>query len=128
MAEDVERLGAGVYGVCCDDVDTIAAFRARLKLPYTLLSDPLLTCADSLAAPVSNRRSFYSAYALHAKELARYPAKRFFQPALFVWRRDGSLAYEWRQRSKISNLYGATGRPSAAHVLAHIRDALAAPS
>jgi peroxiredoxin len=125
VADDVARLDAGVYGVCCDDDVTLAAFRARLKLPYTLLSDPHLTCADWLAAPVSNRRSFYSAYALHAKDLARYPEKRFFQPALFVWRRDGSVAYEWRQRSKISNLYGATGRPSAAHVLAHVRDALA---
>ena len=33
-----------------------------------------------------------------------YPKKSYLQPSLFVWRRDGTLAHEWRQtESSLTN-------------------------
>jgi hypothetical protein len=54
-----------------------------------------------------------------------YPKRSFLQPALFVWRRDGTLAHRWCQtESSLTNLYGARGRPRADQVLQVVRKVL----
>ena len=39
-ATQLGKLSATVYGISCDDVASIAAFRKQQKLEFTLLSDP----------------------------------------------------------------------------------------
>lgn len=117
---DFEALDAAVYGVSVEDVETLRAFRERLRLPYTLLSDPLLTTASALDLPVSSPAAYATTAAIHPSVL-RYPKKAFLQPAMLVWSKTDKPIYEWRQTEKLRNLFGATGRPSAQQMLDVLR-------
>lgn len=101
-------------GVSADSPGMLTPFRRMLGLPFTLLSDPQLSCADSYGVGTVG--------ATHPMALT-YPKNRFLQPALLIWRRDGSLAHQWLQRSKITNLYGASNRPSPAQILELVSEA-----
>ncbi len=84
----------------------------------------MLTTAELLDVPVASKANFIATAALHPIILS-YPKRSFMQPALFVWRQDGTLAHQWRQtESSLTNLYGARGRPRAEQVLDIARAAL----
>jgi len=102
--------------VATDASDTLERFRDKHQLPFTLLSDPELRCADALEVPTSAR---------HPMALT-YPKRAFLQPALFVWLRSGELAYAWRQTPRLKNLFGAAGRPSGEDVRRITAEALGA--
>jgi hypothetical protein len=63
--------------------------------------------ADALDVPTSSKHPMARAY----------PKKAFLQPALFVYRPDGTLVHAWRQTPGLLNVYGAAGRPSGADTL-----------
>ena len=81
-------VGVELFGVSADDPERLARFRAELGIPYTMLSDPDLTCAEILGVATSSRHPMAS----------RYPRGAFLQPGLFVWRRDGSEVHRWVQK------------------------------
>lgn len=97
-------LDAAFYGVAADSPEQLTRFREEIGIPaaFGLLSDPDLTTADLLGVQISKR---------HPKAKS-YPRKAFLQPGLFIWRKDGSVAYQWRQTPKITNLFGAANRPA----------------
>jgi peroxiredoxin len=110
--------------LAADTPARLAAFRDQHDLPYTMLSDPDLTSAEMLDIPVSSLANFAATLALHPV-LLTYPKRAYLQPAVFVWLRDGTLAYEWRQTSKLSNLFGAKGRPTGGQIVDIVREVLA---
>jgi peroxiredoxin len=115
-----------VLGVCADTPATLATFRERAALPFTLLSDPQLATAAALDSPTATKANLWATAALHRVVLG-YPKKSFLQPALFVWRKDGTLAHSWRQtESGLTNFYGARGRPTAEQVLDVVKGVIAA--
>ena len=120
-AGDLAALDVRVFGVAADTPERLRAFRDQLALPFTQLSDPMLATADTLESPRATRANLLATMVLHPV-VRTYPRKSFLQPALFVWRRDGTLAHEWRQtESSLTNLYGARGRPTADQVLGILR-------
>jgi peroxiredoxin len=114
LAGSFEERGATLLGLSADTPRELCAMRDKLGIPFTFLSDPQLSCHERLEVPISRR---------HPKARS-YPRGAFLQPALFVWRPDGTVAYEWRQQPRITNLFGASGRLSAAQVLAIVRDSV----
>jgi peroxiredoxin len=111
LAGSFEEIGARLLGLSADPPERLAAMRDKLGVPFTFLSDPQLSCHEQLDVPVSRR---------HPKARS-YPRRAFLQPALFVWRQDGTTAYEWRQTPRITNLFGASSRLSPSQVLAIVR-------
>jgi peroxiredoxin len=107
--------------VSADPPERHRAFREKHELPFVLLSDPMLVTADKLDSPRATKTNLFATAALH-REVLSYPKRSFLQPALFVWKRDGTLAHQWRQtESSLTNLYGARGRPTAQQVLDIVR-------
>ena len=100
-------LGARVFPVTADAQDKIAKTRSRLGLEMTVLSDPQLQLEQQYQVQVSRKHP----------ESKKYPAGGFLQPALLIFDSNGTLVYEWRQQSKVTNLFGAAGRPSADDIL-----------
>ena len=122
-AAELAELDAAVFGVSADKPDRLRMLRAELALPFTMLSDPELATAEKLGVRTASRANLWATALLH-REVLSYPKRSFLQPALFVWRRDGSLAHSWVQTdSNLTNRYGAKGRPRADEVVAIIRDA-----
>jgi peroxiredoxin len=125
IAGEFRALDVAILGVSADTAVRLRSFRAELDLPFTILSDPMLTTAAALDVPVATKANFVAVSVLHPT-VHTYPKRSFMQPALFVWRRDGTLAHRWCQtESRLTNLYGARGRPRAAQVLQVVRDVLA---
>jgi peroxiredoxin len=114
LAGGFEETGTRLLGVSADSPEELAQMREKHGIPFTFLSDPQLTCHEQLDVPVSRR---------HPKARS-YPRKAFLQPALFVWRQDGTVAYEWRQTPRITNLFGASSRLPASQVLSIVRDSV----
>jgi len=81
-----------------------------------MLSDPMLLAAEALDSPVSTKHTFAVTLPLHPVALPALPKKAFLQPAVFVWH-EGKLVHQWRQSEKITNLFGARNRPTAAQLL-----------
>lgn len=126
VAAELRAVDARVIGVCADKPAALAAFRDKLALPFTLLSDPMLVTAGKLDVPTATRANLWATAMLHPI-VRTYPKKSFLQPSLFVWRRDGTLAHEWRQtESSLTNFYGARGRPTAEQILDIVRRAIPA--
>jgi len=105
-----------VLGVSADAPATLSKFVAKHSLPFTLLSDPQLETARQLEVPTSSRHPM----------ARKYPARAFLQPALFIWRADGTLAHQWRQTPSLLTFYGARGRPGPDDVLDHALSVLTA--
>jgi len=97
-------------GIATDTQEQLSDFRIALDLPFTMLSDPLLSSAKELQIPVSSKRSYATSLPLHPV-LRHLPKHAFLQPAFFLWRGSKQL-YAWRQTEKLRNLFGANGRPS----------------
>ena len=126
IAAELRALDVAVFGVSADTPADLHRFRERLDLPFRMLSDPMLTTAAALDVPVATMANFVAVVVIHPS-VRKYPKRSFVQPALFVWRRDGTLAHRWCQtESSLTNLYGARGRPQAGQVLQIVRDLLAA--
>ena len=124
IAGEFRALDVAVLGVSADTPARLQKFREKLELPFTLLSDPMLTTAAALGVPVATKANFVAVSVLHPT-VRTYPKRSFLQPALFVWRRDGTLTHRWCQtESSLTNLYGARGRPRADQVLQVVRDVL----
>lgn len=124
IAGEFRALDVAVLGVSADTPARLQKFREKLELPFTLLSDPMLTTAAALGVPVATKANFVAVSVLHPT-VRTYPKRSFLQPALFVWRRDGTLAHRWCQtESSLTNLYGARGRPRADQVLQVVRKVL----
>ena len=110
-----------VLGVAADTPERLGAFRAELSLPFRMLSDPMLETARVFDVPTASRANYAATAVLHPMILS-YPERSYLQPALFVWRGDGTLAHAWRQtESGLTNLYGARGRPAPEQVLEIVR-------
>ena len=124
IAGEFRALDVAVLGVSADTPARLQKFREKLELPFTLLSDPMLTTAAALGVPVATKANFVAVSVLHPT-VRTYPKRSFLQPALFVWRRDGTLTHRWCQtESSLTNLYGARGRPRADQVLQVVRKVL----
>ena len=124
IAGEFRALDAVVFGVSADTPERHAKLRENLQLPFALLSDPMLETARVVAAPTASKANLLATAVLHRVVLT-YPKRSFLQPALFVWRRDGTLAHQWRQtESSLTNRYGARGRPRADQVLEIVRRAV----
>jgi peroxiredoxin len=127
IAGEFRALDVAIFGVSADTSVRLQSFREDLDLPFTMLSDPMLTTAVALDVPVATKANFVAVSVLHPT-VRTYPRRSFMQPALFVWRRDGILAHSWCQtESRLTNLYGARGRPRSDQVLQVVRDVLAEP-
>jgi peroxiredoxin len=125
IAGEFRALDVAILGVSADTSVHLQSFREERDLPFTMLSDPMLTTAAALDVPVATKANFLAVSLLHPS-VRTYPKRSFMQPALFIWRRDGTLAHRWRQtESSLTNLYGARGRPRADQVLQVVRDVLA---
>ncbi len=124
IAGAFRALDVAILGVSADTSVRLQTFREEFDLPFTMLSDPMLTTAAALDVPVASKANFVAVSVLHPTVHA-YPKRSFMQPALFAWRRDGTLAHRWCQtESSLTNLYGARGRPRADQVLQAIRAVL----
>jgi hypothetical protein len=99
-----------VFGIATDTQEQLSDFRIALDLPFTMLSDPLLSSAKVFDIPVSSKTSYATSLPLHPV-LRHLPKRAFLQPAFFLWRGQEQL-YAWRQTEKLRNLFGANGRPS----------------
>ena len=110
------ELDALVIGLAVDTPERLATFRDRHDIPYVMLSDPKLSSAVPLGIPVSSKANFAATATIHPV-LLTYTKKAYLQPALFIWLRDGTLACQWRQTSKLSNLLGARGRPTGDQIV-----------
>jgi len=125
IAGEFRALDVAIFGVSADTSMHLETFRKSFDLPFTMLSDPMLMTAAALDVPVATKANFVAVSVLHPT-VRTYPKRSFMQPALFVWRRDGTLAHRWCQtESSLTNLYGARGRPRADQVLQVVRDVLA---
>lgn len=107
QADRLERIPASLYGVAADSPEQLRAMRDKLSIPQTLLSDPDLRCAEVFKVATSRRHPM----------ARRYPRGAFLQPALFVWQSSGELVYQWRQTPKVTNLFGASNRPTPEQTL-----------
>jgi len=107
LAERFGSLDARLYGVAADSPQQLTRMRSKLAIPFTMLSDPQLTTADQLQVVTSSRHPM----------ARKYPRKAFLQPGLFIWRETGELVYQWRQTPKITNLFGASNRPTPEQIL-----------
>jgi hypothetical protein len=96
-------------------VEQLSRFHTSLRLPFTLLSDPMLLSGELLDIPISSKKGYFSALGLHPV-LRKLPRKAYLQPAFHIWR-GSALVHEWRQEEKLRNLYGANGRPSPEQML-----------
>jgi peroxiredoxin len=103
-----------LLGVAADSVKQLQVFSKLHEIPYTLLSDPQLTMAETLEVPTFNKHPMSPTY----------PKGAFLQPAFFVWSQDGKLVYQWRQTAKLKNLFGASGRPSPEQIISIARESL----
>ena len=104
-----------VLGVASDTQEELLALCAKYELPFTQLSDPMLLAGEALDVPISTKKSYLGALAVHP-EIRSLPRRAFLQPAIFIWR-GPDLIYEWRQIETLRNLFGANGRPSPAQIL-----------
>lgn len=111
MEDQLSEMDAALCGVAADSARQLARFRDRYGLPCTMLSDPELVTAGALGVRTMSK---------HPMSLT-YPRKAFLQPAMFVWLRDGTLVHQWIQTPKITNLYGASNRPSPEQLVQLIR-------
>jgi peroxiredoxin len=125
IAGAFRALDVAVLGVSADTPAHLERFRAELDLPFTMLSDPMLMTAAALDVPVATTANFIAVSVLH-RTVNSYPKRSFMQPALLVWRREGTLAHRWCQtESSLTNLYGARGRPRADQILQVVREVVA---
>lgn len=81
------------------------------------LSDPQLKMHEELGVRVQK---------VHPRART-YPRKRFLQPSVFIYDQSGELRFEWRQKPKILNLWGAARRMTVEEVLHEVAE-LAEPS
>jgi hypothetical protein len=114
-AHDFETLGVTVIGLSSDNQEQLQKLRDAQEFPFTFLSDPMLLAAPSLKIPISSKKSYLGALAVHPIIL-ELPKKAFHQPSLLIWQ-GSELGYEWRQTERLRNLFGAKGRPSPAEIL-----------
>jgi peroxiredoxin len=103
--------------VCAETVEQIAEFKGRLRLPYTLMSDRDLLCADKLGVPLTGLRGYTGSLALHPIGVPMFKHRKFLQPSVFIWRKDGTRAHSWKQAETMKNLYGARGRPTGEEIV-----------
>ena len=119
-AEAFEAIGVQIIGLASDTPEQLAAFRDTYALPFDMLSDPMLHSGDVLDIPISSKKGYLGALAVHPI-LRHLPKNAFLQPAFLIWT-DRELKYEWRQVEKLRNLFGANGRPSPAQILEVTQD------
>lgn len=121
IERELSAIDVAVFGVSADTCARLRQLREELRLPFSMLSDPMLTTADVLQVPTASKANLIATSVLHPI-VRTYPKRSFLQPALFVWRGDGTLVHAWRQtKSGLTNLYGALGRPHADQVLQIVR-------
>ncbi len=104
-AQDFENLGVQLIGVASDSQEELHELHAKYELPFTQLSDPMLLAGEVLDVPISTKKSYLGALAVHPK-IRSLPRRAFLQPAIFIWR-GSELIYEWRQIETLRNLFGA---------------------
>ena len=88
-----------------------------------MLADPELRSAEALDLPISTRKAYTGSLLLHP-EIRHYPKKAFLQPAILIFDGAGELRYRWTHTEKITNLWGARGRPSPEAILELTRESL----
>lgn len=115
QASAFEALGVQIFGIATDTQEQLSDLRLALDLPFTMLSDPLLTSAKAFDIPVSSKTSYATSLALHPV-IRHLPKRAFLQPSFFLWS-GKEQRYAWRQTEKLRNLFGATGRPSPQDIL-----------
>lgn len=87
-------------------------FRERYSLPFRILSDPDHRLVGALQVKTSTSHPM--------AKIRKYP-NGFCQPAVFVFDRSGAERFAWRQRSRLTNLFGAARRLSPEEILESVR-------
>ena len=90
------------------------SFREKYDIPFQLLTDRDHAIADTYGIPISRKHP----------AARRYP-DGFIQPAVLGFAGEKEI-YNFIQKPKMMNLWGAARRPTPAQVLAAVRPTLAA--
>ena len=98
--------------ISADSPTSNARFRKKMKISFELLSDEDHAVADLYGVPIQR---------IHPK--ASDYQDGFIQPAVFVYRGEEDI-FTFIQTPKITNLWGASGRPSVEQILEAITPAL----
>ncbi len=97
-----------IVGVSADPHEVNERFRKKYGLPFPILSDTHARISGALQIPTSTKHPM-------AKR-RRYP-NGFLQPAVFLFDSGGGERFEWIQKPKTTNLFGAARRLSPEEVL-----------
>lgn len=101
-----------MVGVSSDPVSVNRRFRERHGLPFRILSDPDHRLVAALGVKTSTGHPM--------AKIRKYP-NGFPQPAVFVFDRSGAERFAWRQRPRLTNLFGAARRLSPEEILERVR-------
>jgi hypothetical protein len=100
--------------VSADSPAASRRYREKRQLPFTCLADEDHRVADRFAIPIGRWHPMAWGY-----------QDGFTQPAILAYRGDEGI-YAYVAEPKLTNLYGASGRPSPEQVLEAIRPRLSA--
>ena len=97
-----------IIGVSADPPAVNKAFCSKHRLPFLILSDTEARIAELLFVPTSTK---------HPMALMRGYPNGFLQPAVFIFDAEGNKRFEWIQKPKVKNLFGASKRISPQEIL-----------
>jgi len=97
-----------VIGVSADPPAVNKDFCNKHQLPFLILSDIEAHIAELLVVPTSTK---------HPMALMRGYPNGFLQPAVFIFDVEGNKQFEWIQKPKVNNLFGASKRISPQEIL-----------
>jgi peroxiredoxin len=116
VKDSLDALNVDVLLCAADPPEESKRYRDKRQVPFTILSDEDHRVADRFAVPISR---------FHPKAWTYHDG--FIQPAVFAYKAEAPI-YFFVADPKVTNLFGAAGRPSAQQVLDAIRPKLSTPT
>lgn len=107
-----------MVGVSSDPASVNRRFRERYGLPFRILSDPEHRLVRALEVKTSTNHPM--------AKMRKYP-HGFSQPAVFVFDRNGTERFAWRQQPKLTNFFGAARRLPPEEILEKVRAVVEGP-
>ena len=108
----LKDLNARLLPVSTDAPKSSARLRSKLDTDFIYLSDPQLDLIEHLPIKTS----------AHHPMARTYPKKRFLQPGVVIWGKDGQTLFEWYIEPKMTNLFGAARRMTPDEILNKARE------
>lgn len=103
----LKELNARLLPVSTDAPKANARLQKKLGTDFIYLADPQLDLIEFLPIETS----------AHHPMAKTYPKKRFLQPGVVIWDKDGKTLFEWYIKPKLTNLFGAARRMTPDEVL-----------